>query len=204
MGKLSITGTAEREVRYDAVELRITFNGRAKKTGDAVSIIMKECEQLLKIITSAGVSVKDIHIGENSIDRRYGEHGVTVSASREITLRLKFDMPFINGLMDTVRDQDFSVDMDCSYHYTNKQELHTELLKEAVANSKKKAELIAEVMGQKVIGIDSVEHDSYRDQPFLCEMEPCVAMGCDYGLSNQLESPLTTESESIDVVWLIE
>ena len=204
MGKLSITGTAEREVRYDAVELRITFNGRAKKTADAVAIIMRECEHLLKIITDAGVSMKDVHIGENSVDRRYGDNGVTVSANREITLRMKFDMPFINALMDTIRNQDFSVDMDCSYHYSNKQELHTELLKEAVENSKKKAELIAEIMGQKVIGIDSADHDSYRDAPFLYEMKACFAKGCDYALSDQLESPLTKESESIDVVWLIE
>ena len=204
MGKLSITGTAEREVSYDAVELRITFNGRAKKTADAVAIIMRECEQLLKIITDAGVSMKDIHIGENSVDRRYSDSGVTVSANREITLRLKFDMPFINGLMDTIRNQDFSVDMDCNYRYSNKQDLHTALLKEAVEDSKKKAELIAGIMGQKVIGIDSVNHDSFRYDPFVDEMKACVAMGCDYALSDQLESPLTRESESIDVVWLIE
>ena len=204
MGKLSITGTAEREVSYDAVELRITFNGRAKKTADAVAIIMEECEQLLKIIIDAGVSMKDIHIGENSVDRRYGDNGVTVSANREITLRLKFDMPFINSLMDTIRDQDFSVDMDCSYSYSNKQNLHAVLLREAVENSKKKAELIAEIMGQKVIGIESVNHDSFYDEPFLYEMKECVAMSCAYALSDQLESPLTKESESIDVVWLIE
>ena len=204
MGKLSITGTAEREVSYDTVELRITFNGRAKKTADAVAIIMEECEQLLKIIIDAGVSMKDIHIGENSVDRRYGDNGVTVSANREITLRLKFDMPFINSLMDTIRDQDFSVDMDCSYRYSNNQNLHDVLLREAVEDSKKKAEFIAEIMGQKVIGIESVNHDSFYDEPFLYEMKACVAMSCDYSLSDQLESPLTRESESIDVVWLIE
>ena len=31
MGKITVTGTAQREVCYDAIELRITFQGRSKK-----------------------------------------------------------------------------------------------------------------------------------------------------------------------------
>lgn len=40
MGKLSITGKAEREVCYNAVELSVTFYIHTKTTAEALQIIM--------------------------------------------------------------------------------------------------------------------------------------------------------------------
>lgn len=213
MGKLTITGSSQREVIYDAIDLTITFNGRAKKTSDAVNTVMQQCEQLLRLLSDVGVNTKDIHIGENSVDRNYNDslinvnNGVTVNASREITLRLKFDMPFINGLMDMIHKQDFSVDFDCQYVLTTQAELHAELLKEAVADSQKKAAAIAEVTGQSIIGIDSMGYNSYFDDDFkrMDYMECAFRLASpEPRLSDQLQAPISTERETVSVVWLIE
>ena len=173
MGKLTITGSSQCEVIYDAIDLTITFNGRAKKTADAVNTVMQQCEQLLRLVTDAGVNMKNIHIRENSVDRNYNDglinnNGVSVSASREIIIRLKFDMPFINSLMDMIHKQDFSVDFDCRYVLTNQAKLHSELLKKAVADSQKKAAAIAEVTGQHIIGIDSMSCYSFQRTRCSC------------------------------------
>jgi len=205
MGKLTITGKAEREVSYNAVELSVTFYVRSKTTAEALRIIMEQSEKFLDLITSNGVNIKDVHIGENSIDQRYDDDELEVRASREMTIRLKFDMAFLNSLMNIIREQDFSVDLDCDYHLTNRTEIHMELLKEAIADSKKKAEIIAEIMGQKLIGIDSVEHDRHSDMEWMCcEHERALPCGGPPRLSNQIEAPITTESETIEVVWIIE
>jgi uncharacterized protein YggE len=117
--------------------------------------------------------MKNIHIRENSVDRNYNDglinnNGVSVSASREIIIRLKFDMPFINSLMDMIHKQDFSVDFDCRYVLTNQAKLHSELLKKAVADSQKKAAAIAEVTGQHIIGIDSMSCYSFQRTRCSC------------------------------------
>lgn len=206
MGKLSIVGKAEREVSYDAVELSIKFYVRGKTTAKALGTVMEESEKFLELITAEGVALKDIHIGDNSVEQRRYSDADEVIVSREMKIRLKFDMPFVNGLMEMIRKQDFSVDLDCDYHLTNKQALHTELLKEALANSKEKAEFIAEIMGQKIVGIDSVEHSRERDMDWMCceHERGLICPGSAMPLSDKLEAPLTTETESIDVVWLIE
>lgn len=205
MGKLSITGKAEREVSYNAIEMSVTFYIHAKTTAEALQIVMEQSEKFLELVTAAGIDMKDIHIGDNSVDQRYSDDELKVHASREMKIRLHFDMAFVNGLMDMIREQDFAVDLDCDYHLTNRAELHMELMKEALADSKKKAEVIAEIMGQKIIGIDSVEHDRHNDMEWMCcEQERGIIREGAAPLSNQLEAPITTESETISVVWLIE
>lgn len=205
MGKLTITGKAEREVSYNAIEMSVTFYIHAKTTAEALQIVMEQSEKFLELVTAAGIDMKDIHIGDNSVDQRYSDDELKVHASREMKIRLHFDMAFVNGLMGMIREQDFAVDLDCDYHLTNRAELHMELMKEALADSKKKAEVIAEIMGQKIIGIDSVEHDRHNDMEWICcEQERGIIREGAASLSNQLEAPITTESETISVVWLIE
>ena len=212
MGKLTINGAAQREEVYDAIELNITFTGRAKKTTDAVNIVMQQCEQLLRMVKDVGVEMNDIQITENSVDRRYNDglinnSGVTVTATREIKIRFLFDMPFVNRIMDLIRQQDFSVDLDYSYVLTNRETLHAQLLKEAVADSQMKATAIAEVTGQRIIGIESMHYSShlpverrrmdYKEHTYLSECEVLR-------LSDELNAPITNESEYVSVVWIIE
>ncbi len=208
MGKLSIVGNAEREVCYNAVELSATFYVHAKTTAEALRLSMEQSEKFLKMITDAGVDLKDIHIGENSADQRYDDDELDVQATREMKVRLPFDMAFVNSLWNMIAEQDFNVELDCEYHLTNVQELRAELLKEALADSRRKADFIAEAMGQKIVGIDHVNHHRYSDSDWLCrEQERYTDLpsgGRAARLADQIEAPLTTESENIEVVWLME
>ncbi len=206
MGKLSITGKADREVKCDGVSLSIEFYLHGKTTTEVLRNIKKQSEKFLRLITAQGVNLSDVHIEDVSIHQRFDEGETIVCATRKMTIRLPFNMRTINYFTEMIREQNYSVDFDCDYHIINKQELHTELLKEALADSKQKAEFIAETMGQKIIGIDSVEYTRYDENRWLaCEAERgIISESHDMPLSNQLEAPLRKESETIDVVWLIE
>lgn len=206
MSKLTITGYAKREVQYDALDMTVRFYVREKSTEEALSKVMDQCEAFLVLVTEAGVSMKDIHIGENNTDQNYSDDKLYVKASRELKIRLKFDMAFVNALMEMIREKGFAADIDCDYMITDKQQIHNALMKEALADSKAKAESIAEAMGQKITGIDTVKlgHAGGLDE-WPCEQECEYLMACGARpLSNQIESPVTTESESIDVVWIME
>lgn len=47
MGKLMITGKAEREVCYDIVELTVTFYNDDKNSSDAIDTVIRQSEKFL-------------------------------------------------------------------------------------------------------------------------------------------------------------
>jgi len=205
MGKLSIKGRAKREVRCDGMEISIKFYIHGKTSTEALRNIKKQSEKFLRLITAEGISLQDIHNGEVSVEQKFNEGEMTTRAMREVVMRLPFDMRTINYLTELIREQNFSVDFECDYHITDEKQLHDDLLKEAFADSRQKAEFIAETMGRNIIGIDNVEYDLYhRDGWWDCESERGIICECPQMLSNQIEAPLRKESETIDVVWLIE
>ena len=207
MGKITVAGKAEREVQYDAIELEISFNVQGNTTGEALSKVMEQSERFLSFAASLGIDTKQIHIGDNSINQRYNDEKLFVRAKREMTIRLGFDMKFVNWLMDEISEQGFDVDLDVDYKLKDSQLLHTELLKEAIEDSRKKASIIAEAVGQSIVGIDSVAQEGYSRNRWEIqerEMVCCSVPTLKSKLSDDLAAPMTAESESVEVVWIIE
>lgn len=203
MGKLSITGKAEREVHYDAVELSVRFYVQGATTSEALKKALEQGEEFLRLITAAGVELGSIQMEDNSIGQRYNDKGQqTVTVSRKMTMRFGFNMAFINQITDMFRDRNYDVDFDTGYRLTEPGALHEALLKEALEDSHKKAEFIAAAMNQRVVGIDSVEYNGHEQMSLMCRKAAPAAYGA--ALSDRLQSPLTRESESIGVVWIIE
>ena len=129
-------------------------------------------------------------------------------ATRELILRRSFDMNFLNGIMDLVAKRGYDVEISSSFQLTTEKALHDELRREALADSRAKAESIAQSLGQMVKGIESacigrcglpVMIDSGTADA-VCSL----SMGTVRPHSDQVGSPLTKESESLEVVWLIE
>ena len=99
--------------------------------------------------------------------------------------------------------------IESSYKLSNEREIHDELIKQAVANSKHRAEAIAATVGKKIIGIKSVSMNSYgEDSIRYCDMLAPDSLRYEkpksLDLSNQLAANSTTESESVDVEWIID
>ncbi len=127
----------------------------------------------------SGVDINQIYIDDNSVEQEYEEGVLDLQASREFKIRMAFDMAFINYVMDLIVEKGFDVTFDCEYHIAKAVSLHEELLKEALADSKKKAESIARTMGQKIVGIDHIEHNRYGGgvYDFRGERETCHFLG---------------------------
>lgn len=205
MGKLTIKGYAEREVQCDIVELTIRFYVKAKSSSEATEKVLNQSEEFLEVLTNWGVDIKNIHIEKDSIDREYVDNILSVVAYRKFKIRLNYDMLFINRLMDLIRDKGFDVEFDCDFNVSDQKTIHDELVKEALLNSKEKAESIASTMGCKITGIDKLEYRQYEDLFSLCECERFLGESHKIKrISDNLQSPLTKFSESIEVVWVME
>ena len=62
---------------------------------------------------------------------------------------MSFNMPFINMILDHVRQKNYDIAIESTYELSNEREIHDELIKQAVANSKRRAEAIAATVGKK-------------------------------------------------------
>ena len=58
-------------------------------------------------------------------------------------------MPFINMILDHVRQQNYDIAIESTYELSNEREIHDDITKQAVANSKRRAEAIAATVGKK-------------------------------------------------------
>lgn len=206
MAKLKISGKASHEYSCDCTEVTVRFQVHEQSTSAALEKVLYQCEDFLSIIHEDGISMDSIRIGEDSVEQEYEDKQLDVCATREVAIRVPFDMGFVNHIMTLIKDKHYSADIDTVHSLTNLNEIHNELIKEAIGDSKKKASFIVEVMGQKLIGIESVEiGDSYRHhRSWLCEGVSALSAPIALDCSNLIQSPITVENETVEVVWLIE
>lgn len=207
MGKLTINGYAKHEYSYDSMKITIGFNAYETTTTLALEKVMNQCEEFLAVLADYGVKTEDITLGENSVEKNnYIEDEKDICARRELIIRSAFDMKFVNIIMSLIKDKGYSADVDFDYTIKNIDTIHEALLKEALADSKRKAMIIAETMGQKVVEIVDVTNrnsDAYISDWFSCEVIHKLSES-NYSRSDKLKEPVTTESENITVTWLVE
>ncbi len=210
MGKLRVVGNARKEYTCDIMYIKIDFCTRENNTSQAIDTTSSQCDRFLEIIEKKGFSVENIHIVDYNVSHKINmrDEKFEVNAERKILLRLPYDMKMINFLSDIIKENAFKADIDVSFELSNIEKLHNELIKEAVLDSKKKAEMIAETMGQKVIGINElnagdryknyeIQEREYSPSHMICETNSC-------SISDKLKAPFHMEDESVEVEWIIE
>lgn len=210
MGKLKVIGKARKEFTCDIMYVKISFNAWAEDTSNAIETSMSQCDMFLGILEEHGVDITMIHISNAGVSQDMNDDNLEVSAEREIELRMPFDMNTLNRLTEIIKENSLKVDMDISFKLSNMLELHEQLLKEAVLDSKKKAEMIASAMGQKVIGIETLNagerYNSYdsEEKSYYDQFSHKIGETHSRSKSNRLQAPLITEYEHVDVEWIIE
>ena len=207
MGKLKIEGTAKKECEYDLMEITVRFQVHENSSSKAISKMITQCEECLSILNQQGIDLNKIRIGEDKVEQRYFEDGLYVTATREIILRLPFDIKTSNYFMELIQKKEYDVDLETIPLLSNEDEIYNNLLKLAIKDSKCKASFVADAMKQKIIGIDSVKiEDRYSNSKmeWIMEQERGIVFSDDFQYSNQLNAPTTTKSASVQVVWIIE
>lgn len=207
MSKLTITGRSKRKVEADYERITIRFQAHAESSAAASIKVISECESFLEELTQWGILLDWIHMSNDDINQEYDDMNVDAEATREIKIEMPYNMEFNNSIMELVQEKKMNVDFEISYYISNEEAIHNELLKEALADSKEKAELIASAEGQRIIGIDTAEMSNwYNSQDWLCcERERGFLMQNkrEPKISDHLKAPINEVSESIEVVWIM-
>ena len=206
MSIFRIKGQAQKTVRYDRAEVRITFVSLNKNSYEASQKVMSDCEKFLEDVKNLGISAEQFTLDYDRNDMSYGDED-EFSANRSIKIRIPFNMELINQIRELLDEGKYSFRFDLNYELSNREEIHCQLLADALKDSKRTAELLAQTMDMKVIRIESVNVDDI-ETGMINDMEyeryTLCCRTSSYTESNNLKAGETAEYESIDVKWVIE
>lgn len=211
MGKLTIRGEAAKEYAYDLMEISVQFWGTEGSAAAAIKKVTHQSEEFLEELERAGVKPEDIHIGEDAVERRSTNSGFQIEVERKLKLCVPFNMDFANFIRNVVQKKALDAGIETHYKFSAPETIHQELLKMALEDSRQKATFIAETMGERVVGIKTMTvGDALGRNLLMCPQSALDSSGVlcfnelNSLLSHRVQAPLSMESESVEVVWLIE
>ena len=164
MSVFEIEGVAKRKVECDVAIIDIKFRAISKSPQEVSQKVMVECERFLREIGKAGLKTEHVRYEGDDIGIRTHQDVETYYGVRKVSIRIPFEMRRINAIHKILRRGKFDYEMSVDGDVSNMQELKTELSKEALKNSRYDAEQLAEVLGIKVKGVESIRKDRWRDE----------------------------------------
>ena len=210
MGKLMIECKASKEYAYDLMEISVKFWATEGSAAAALKRVTEQSEEFLVILDKAGISPETVHIGKDSTRKiDYNSSRFEIEVKRELTLRVAFNMDVVNFIRDTIQKNALDAEIETTYKFLNLDAIHKELIQLALEDSRQKATYVAEAMGQKVTGIKTMTVGNTRGKNLLPRPSKSSGENCYYDellniLSRRVQAPLSMESDSVEVVWLIE
>ena len=211
MAELIVRGSAKEEVPCDTAECSIAFKHDGKTAADATANMNAEVERFLAVMEKNGVDAGKFSMGDISVEEKYryddDKELFPYTAHRSIDLKTELNASVSNSFLQIIADEGLDVEYSEDHSVSNLAEVHKRLLKAAMEDSRRKAEMLAECAGKKVLGIKKVDTDSLGHM--LEEQEDNRVYGgvmrrSKPMLADKLKAPTTEEEEHVEVIWLIE
>lgn len=205
MGKLTIEGRASREYPFDRMVIAVTFCAVESTSAAALRKVTKQSEEFLAHLDAMGLPPESLQISTDSVREQSYSGKREFHAKRKFEIRSKFDMKLTNRIRELVQKNEYDAFVETEYQHSDPEQIKRELLQLAFNDSKQKASDIAAMMGQRIAGIKSVTVGDSIPDIDLCAA-PCGGVYEDLTavLSNRVGAPVETESERVEVIWLIE
>ena len=211
MGKIMVVGKAEREYEANECSINLEIEVSRQTSSEASKVSSEQCEALLsKLQDELGINPSSIEIHYDRIDKRssYKSNEISYESKKSLWLHIPADMKLVNAIRHIIETGFDDVSFTALYSVSNEAALNKELFKEAIADSRAKADFLAESMGLKITGIDSANLSGDEDVYDLTE-EPVEivrylmsAAGAS-SLSDQLKPNQVELSAEVKIVWLV-
>ena len=212
MGKIMVLGKAEREYTADRCSIKMEIEVRRKTASEASNVSSDQCECLLsKLQEELGINPDQIEIHHDRIDKKsnYQSDEISYESTKSLWLYIPADMKLVNAIRGIIETGFEDVSFTSLFFVSNEVELRKTLLKEAIKDSRAKADFLAESMGLKISGVDSANLSGDEDVYDLTE-DPQDDIVC-YRMSAAGHRPLTDNlkpnqielSAEVKIVWIV-
>ena len=213
MGKIMVVGQAEHECPPDICRIYLDIEITRKTASEASNVCTERCEQLLKKLKEElGIEPSAIEQYSDEIRREsdYDTNEINYESKKALCLYIPTNMRSVNTIRSIIGKGFEDVSFSTEYMVSNEAELSKKLLKEAIVDSRDRAELLAESMGLKVSGVDSANLSGQGDVYDLTRESNKVFACCNkdvlrrQALSDQLKPELIKINSEVKIVWLVE
>ena len=215
MGKILVKGKSERQYEADTCIIDLIITTDCSDSSAATKEADKIMEELLQAMEQIGIEAECFRITEDktAIESHYNDvKGYT--STRHLELRVTRSMALVNDIREVIGNGFPKVALYVSYAIANEGEYRKELLKEAIHDSRERADMMAAAVGCKIIGletarlsdgyfdIDDIEDltENEREHVYLCQ-ESARGVG---RLADRLQTEKVELKAEVSIVWLTE
>ena len=212
MGKLEIIGHASKIVDYDLMKIKLDFHAKESTSTEASKKVMQECEEFLGILRKGGFDISGISLSRDSVDRSVDYHNDSEKdyyrANRVLEIEAEFNMKMINDIRSIANNSNAQVGFHVDYELSNEEIIRQELMTEALRDAKKQAEVMAQAIDQKVVGLISADKNAHNQDTVYAGEVLCMSLCCEqeveaYDNSDELSPSNKTYTETIYTTWEI-
>lgn len=203
MSRISVCGSARMEFDTDRMEIQISVRAFGKSSGEALREGKAKTEKLLGDMQSElGIAPSSFILESDNVSKQYSDK--SYQFNKGIILRLPADLKAAEGITDLIANTD-DIEYNISFSLSNSEEKTAQVVNAAIADSRKKAELIASGLGQKITGAEDISFDTdqvnyvqVRSHAKYLMEKPCQT------LSSLLQTHKEKIEKSISITWLAE
>ena len=221
MGKVLVKGHAERETAPDFSIVKLTVETEGATAAKAATAAMTEYEKLIQALNDLGLKTECMMIteDESKSSSTHWDKDDHYTSKKSFRINLPVDISLINAIHDLIASGFENTAITVLFDVSNRASIKNELKKEAIQDSRKKAELLAETTSTKVTGIESANLEGYGSMDMdIANLD--LAADEHYGerhcyaarsmdsdekrLADMLIPRKITLSEDVRIVWLLE
>ena len=202
--RISVSGTGEIRVSADTAVISLGVNARDKDVLKAQQKVNESIAAIRAALTEQGISEENINTEFSNIYVTYDyrddqEEVEAYNASSTLAIKVT-EMDKVGALIDAAFSAGANTLNGISFSASDTSEAKAEALREAVADAKNKADVLAEASGLKITGIESLSEDgvySYENNVGNVYAKMAVAEAADAGTVVQAAKLIVSASVSI-------
>lgn len=207
---LVVTGRGEASAEPDIIVLRFGINAREDSYSGSIERLDERVESLRRDLETVGIDRKllkttNFHVREDSRYDRKKNKNVFLGfvASHDLRLELPMDREVLNRVLGRVAESASEARLGISFDVSDKESLRRRAMREAVADARRSADVLAEAAGVSLGEISKIDYSFVE-----VRHRSGFAFDAAYAVAEAAPSP-SIEPEEIDaeqsvtVVWSI-
>ncbi len=208
---ITVEGYAEREVEPDMAVITVGVTTKEATPAAAIDANSASAAKVIAAARKAGLADRDIRTGSISLNQAFRNSRTTsgyeqvpdgYTVTNVVTLRVR-DLPKLGAVLRDTVDEGANRISGLSFDVADSSKLRDELRKAAVADAKRRAEMLAEAAGARLGAVRTIAdppRGPVRPMPVQAEMRMAAAPRSDVPVAGGS----LAFSQSVSITWTLE
>lgn len=207
MAKIKVNGKAEQEYKADKCRIYLTVQANKETSDKASKSVCTQVESLLEQLLQLGIKPEDIEVISDNISEnsRYDSDDSSYLSERELSFCIPAEVKAVNKIRQIIENGYEDVSLRTEYFISNEKELQKQLLMDAIADSRARADVFAKATGREVISVHAANLDDQDWEMYsgVGERGLLLKEASPYSLSDQLTPEKIKLSADVAITWIV-